>query len=186
MELAWDGASQLCQVVAEGFRLTRLSALPGCGSVAHTSSKQHRIGFFEARGACDFPGPKLVNCGARGGAMRQAVRFHFGRGSVPTPTAKPGKGSAGSPWLSVRRLPARLHAGETALLLGFQPHDIPILVKARLLKPLGGGPRNCVKFFAAVEIREHSRDTKWLDRATKAISRGNIANQKPNVNERNS
>jgi hypothetical protein len=73
--------------------------------------------------------------------------------------------------LSMLRLPARLNAEQTAQVLGFQPHDIPVLVKAGLLKPLGGGPRNCVKFFAAVQIEEYSQDTKWLDRATREISR---------------
>ena len=75
--------------------------------------------------------------------------------------------------LSMLRLPARLNAEQSAQLLGFQAHDIPALIKEGLLKPLGGGPRNCVKYFAAVEIEEFSRDKKWLDGATKAISRRN-------------
>lgn len=73
--------------------------------------------------------------------------------------------------LSMLRLPARLNAEQTAQVLGFQAHDIPVLIKEGLLKPLGGGPRNSVKYFAAVEIEEYRQDTKWLDRATKAISR---------------
>lgn len=77
-------------------------------------------------------------------------------------------------WLSLldaRRLPARLNTEQTAQMLGHQPHDIPILTKAGLLKPLGGGPRNSVKYFAAVEVEQLGRDRKWLDRATKAVSR---------------
>ena len=73
--------------------------------------------------------------------------------------------------LSAVRLPARLNPEQTAQVLGFQPHDIPIIVRAGLLKPLGGGPRNCVKYFAAFEIENLRVDRKWLDRATKAISR---------------
>jgi hypothetical protein len=77
--------------------------------------------------------------------------------------------------LSIRRLPARLNSEQVAQVLGFQPHDIPFLTKEGLLKPLGGGPRNSVKFFAAVEIEELGRDRKWLDRATKAVSRSRQA-----------
>ena len=33
--------------------------------------------------------------------------------------------------------PARRDVNGAAAMLGFMPHDIPILVKARLLKPLG-------------------------------------------------
>ncbi len=73
--------------------------------------------------------------------------------------------------LSWLRLPARLHASDAAVLLGFQTHDIPLLIKAGLLKPLGGGPRNTVKYFAAVDLQEKATDVKWLDKATRAISR---------------
>jgi hypothetical protein len=38
------------------------------------------------------------------------------------------------------RLPARLTAEQTAWVLGCQPHDVPILMAARLLKPLGHPP----------------------------------------------
>lgn len=39
--------------------------------------------------------------------------------------------------LNCRRLPGRLNTAETALLLGVQEHDIPVLVAARLIFPLG-------------------------------------------------
>ena len=73
--------------------------------------------------------------------------------------------------LGATRLPARLNSEQTAELLGIQPHDIPALMRADLLKPLGGGPRNCVKYFAAIDIEEKSRDVRWLDKASKAVSR---------------
>ncbi|HEX5220373.1 MAG TPA: hypothetical protein VFZ59_12455 [Verrucomicrobiae bacterium] len=73
--------------------------------------------------------------------------------------------------LSARRLPARLNVEQTASITGFQPHDIPTLVKAGLLKPLGSGPRNSVKYFAAIEVQNAAQDRKWLDRATRAVSR---------------
>jgi len=70
------------------------------------------------------------------------------------------------------RLPARLTVEDVAQLLGFGAHDIPRLVKAKLLRPLGGSNRrNSVKYFSAVEIEGYARDAKWLDRATNAISR---------------
>lgn len=74
--------------------------------------------------------------------------------------------------LNLRRLPARLNAEETAILLGFKLHDIPLLVKAGLLKPLASGPRNCVKYFSSVSVERSARDEKWLDKATKTVLRG--------------
>ena len=50
--------------------------------------------------------------------------------------------------------------------------DVPLLVKAGLLKPLGHtGAKNRVKFFASVVVEDCARDPKWLHRATDAISR---------------
>ena len=77
--------------------------------------------------------------------------------------------------LNFRRLPARLLAEEVAVLLGFKPHDIPVLVKAGLLKPLAAGPRNCVKYFPKVGIEERCNDVGWLDKASKAVLRGRSA-----------
>ena len=73
--------------------------------------------------------------------------------------------------LYAERLPGRLNAEQAAALLGFQAHDIPILVKKGLLKPLGGGPKNCVKYFSSVAIELNRLDEPWLNKATKAIGR---------------
>jgi len=73
--------------------------------------------------------------------------------------------------LSARRLPARLHTQAAALVLGFQEHDIPILIRAKLLKPLGNPAANAVKYFAAVDVEECARDAAWLNKATVTISR---------------
>jgi hypothetical protein len=54
--------------------------------------------------------------------------------------------------LSVIQLPARVMAEEAAWLLGFAPHDIPVLVSAGLLKPLGHPPASGTKFFATATI----------------------------------
>jgi hypothetical protein len=74
--------------------------------------------------------------------------------------------------LSVRRLPGRLLAEEVAVLLGFKPHDIPVLVKAGLLKPLASGPTNCVKYFFAEEIESLPKNRLFFEKATRAVMRG--------------
>lgn len=67
------------------------------------------------------------------------------------------------------RLPARLTTEQVAVILNCQVHDIPVLVAARLLKPLGNPPANGIKFFAAAKLLELSQDESWLSRATNAI-----------------
>jgi hypothetical protein len=69
------------------------------------------------------------------------------------------------------RLPARLDVDQTAELLGFMPHEIPVLVKARLLKPLGEPAQNGHKFFPSAEILALAQDRQWLDKATKIVQR---------------
>jgi hypothetical protein len=67
--------------------------------------------------------------------------------------------------------PGRLLAEQAAPVLGFKKHEIPILVRAKLLKPLANPPRNAVKYFATAEIEGYARDADWLCRATKAVYR---------------
>ena len=69
------------------------------------------------------------------------------------------------------RLPARLDVHQTARLLGFSDHDISVLMRAKLLCPLGKPAPNAPKFFAAVDIEGHSKDRDWLNKATTAIAR---------------
>src|SRR6266496_3369949 len=71
--------------------------------------------------------------------------------------------------LNCRRLPGRLNTSDTALLLGFQEHDIAPLVSAKLLVPLGNPASNAPKYFAAAVIAERAADSEWLSRATKAL-----------------
>ena len=66
-------------------------------------------------------------------------------------------------------LPGRLDSQEAAWLLGFAAHDIPILVQAGLLKPLGHPPPNTVKYFSAANLARFRDDAPWLSRATDAI-----------------
>src|SRR5688572_11598090 len=70
-----------------------------------------------------------------------------------------------------RNLPARIDVTQTAKLLGFAEHDIPILVAARKLTPLGDPAPNAPKWFAAIEIVQLSLDREWLHKGTKELSR---------------
>lgn len=66
---------------------------------------------------------------------------------------------------------ARCHRPEqTAWVLNCQPHDVPVLVAARLLKPLGTPQPNSVKYFAAVNVIEFIKDRSWLAKMTNAVS----------------
>ena len=56
------------------------------------------------------------------------------------------------------QLPARLTAEQAAWVLNCQPHDIPVLVAAKLLKPLGNPPANGIKFFATADLLEAVKD----------------------------
>ena len=67
------------------------------------------------------------------------------------------------------RPPARLNAEQTAWVLNCQPHDIPVLVGARLLKPLGNPPANGIKFFATADVLELTEDRGWLNKVTTTI-----------------
>ena len=71
--------------------------------------------------------------------------------------------------LLLRQPPARLRVEEVAWFLNCHPNDVPILVSARLLKPLGNPPANGVKFFSTAEVLELAKDRAWLARMSNAI-----------------
>ncbi len=73
--------------------------------------------------------------------------------------------------LVCRTPPARMDAQETAWYLGFAVHDIPILVRAGLLKPLGHPPITAIKYFATTTLTVLRGDAQWLARATDTIVR---------------
>ena len=73
-------------------------------------------------------------------------------------------------FLSWKIVPARLNATQAAWFLGFELHEIPILMAANLLKPLGHPARNSTKFFATQTLEQLWRDEKWLARASDAIT----------------
>jgi hypothetical protein len=73
--------------------------------------------------------------------------------------------------LFLRRLPARLNVDQAAEILGFLPHELTVLLKAGLLKPLGKPAPNGHKFFSAVEISALSENLEWLDKATRTVAK---------------
>jgi hypothetical protein len=85
------------------------------------------------------------------------------------------------------QLPARLTAEQAGWVLNCQSHDIPALVSARLLKPLGNPAQNGAKFFATADILEHAKDHAWLVKVTMAINlhwqRQNSSKKSPSLND---
>lgn len=73
-------------------------------------------------------------------------------------------------FLSWKIVPARLDALQASWFLGFEPQEIPMLVAAGLLKPLGHPARNSTKYFATETLEQFRRDEKWLARASDAIA----------------
>ncbi|MDD2762411.1 MAG: hypothetical protein PHE83_00395 [Opitutaceae bacterium] len=67
------------------------------------------------------------------------------------------------------QLPARLTAEQAAWVLNCQPHDVPVLVTARLLKPLGNPAPNSVKYFATADVLELAKDRTRLVKVTNAV-----------------
>ena len=65
--------------------------------------------------------------------------------------------------------PVRLTAEEASWVLNCQAHDIPALVNARLLKPLGNPSQNSGKYFAAADVLEAAKDRSWLVKVTNTI-----------------
>lgn len=65
--------------------------------------------------------------------------------------------------------PARLTAEHTAVLLNFAVSDIPILVRHRVLKPLGNPSQTSVRYFARVKVLELANDPDGLSKATAIV-----------------
>ena len=66
--------------------------------------------------------------------------------------------------------PARLTVEQVACVLNCQAHDVPILVAARLLRPLGNPPPNGIKYFSTAEVLELAKDRSWLAKITNTVS----------------
>jgi len=67
-------------------------------------------------------------------------------------------------------VPARLTVEQTAWVLNCQPYDVPVLVAAHLLRPLGKPQPNSVKYFATAEILAAARNPAWLSKLTVTLS----------------
>ena len=72
--------------------------------------------------------------------------------------------------LNQARLPARLDTQQAAELLGFMEHDIAILTRIKLLKPLGNPSPNGQKYFSATELEALAEDREWLSKASRAVT----------------
>ena len=60
---------------------------------------------------------------------------------------------------------------KVAKALDIGVHNIPVLVRAGLLKPLGHPQRYCVKKFSRDELARNLADKTWLEEAAKALHR---------------
>ena len=75
-------------------------------------------------------------------------------------------------FLNLTRLPWRLTLGQAAAVLGVGDHDVPTLIRAGLLRPLGRPEANAPKFFSSKIIDELARDPEAMDQMVRAISKG--------------
>ena len=71
--------------------------------------------------------------------------------------------------LNLRRLPAMLNMQQAAVILGVGEHDMPALIRAGLLEPLGQPPCNAVKYFAGIQILEMAGDPAFLGKMRNAL-----------------
>jgi hypothetical protein len=69
--------------------------------------------------------------------------------------------------------PARLSATDAAEILGFHEDDMVILIREKLLSPLGNPSHNSVKYFALVDVAALGGNVDRLSMATKAIYQRN-------------
>lgn len=69
-------------------------------------------------------------------------------------------------------IPGRLTAEQVATLLGLPNRDaVTILVQKKLLDPLGNPKPSAPKYFSTRLVAEKSRDSDWLNDATKVLSK---------------
>jgi hypothetical protein len=74
-------------------------------------------------------------------------------------------------YLNLRTKPGKVTAEEAAWHLGFLTHEIPILLSAGLLPPLGEPAENGVKFFSTSDLDKLNQDRAWLAKACKAVAK---------------
>lgn len=72
-------------------------------------------------------------------------------------------------FMNSRHWPARLNKQQVCWLLNCELHDLPALMKERLLVPLGRPADNGRKFFDPEAILANAQDRKWLVRMSEVI-----------------
>lgn len=72
-------------------------------------------------------------------------------------------------FLQVRHLPGRYCAWQFAAFAGCETHHVPIIIAARLIKPLGNPPVNAPKFFSREEVLRLTSDERWLAKMSDAL-----------------
>ena len=74
-------------------------------------------------------------------------------------------------FLNLRRLPATIDAGQTAVLLGISEANVTILVNKGFLKPLGKNlAANATKWFSSAAIEDLARNPEEMSRMHHLIS----------------
>ena len=72
-------------------------------------------------------------------------------------------------FLNLHTKPGRFTSEEAAWFLGFHPHEIPMLMGAKLLRPLGRPAENGCKYFGIVDLEKLKQDSTWQAKASDAI-----------------
>jgi len=72
-------------------------------------------------------------------------------------------------FLNLIMKPGRVTMEQACWLLGFNEHEIPILMAKGLLKPLGHPAHNGQKFFLTATLEDLRRDEKWFSKASDAV-----------------
>jgi hypothetical protein len=73
--------------------------------------------------------------------------------------------------LNLTRLPARLDCQGAGILLNFETVSIRALVELGLLKAAGNPKGNEHKYFSTKTILKLADDEKWVNNATRAVSK---------------
>jgi hypothetical protein len=74
-------------------------------------------------------------------------------------------------FLNLHRLPARVDYHGAGILLHFEPVAIRALVELGFLKPAGNVKGSEHKYFCTKTILKHADDEKWMNDATRAVSK---------------
>ena len=87
-------------------------------------------------------------------------------------------------FLNLPRLPAIITDVQTGWILGFTGEAIGILVREKILMPLGGAGREDSKRFSSAYVGQLSRNREWFDQATDTVYAAG-AKSKLNQNHKN-